>query len=50
MPYRVTLDGAQKGAKFESVDEAKDVLWELYKDKMSRDEFDKMIEAHIEEA
>lgn len=50
MAYRVTLDGAGKGAKFDSIDEAKDTFWMLYQDKMSRDEFDKMIEDHIEEA
>lgn len=50
MAYRVTLDGASKGAKFDSVEEAKDSLWLLYQDKMSREEFEKMIEEHIEEA
>ncbi len=50
MPFRVTLDGAGKGMKFETKEEAKEVIWEFYKDQMSRPEFDKFIEAHIEEA
>ncbi len=50
MAFRVTLDGAGKGMKFDSEEEAKDAMWEFYKDQMSREDFDKFIEAHIEEA
>ncbi len=50
MAYRVTLDGAMKGVKFASKEEAMDAMWEFYKDKMSREEFDKFIQSHIEEA
>lgn len=50
MAYRVTLDGAMKGVKFSSKEEAMDAMWEFYKDKMSREEFDKFIQSHLEEA
>ncbi|MCX7820744.1 MAG: hypothetical protein N2258_03615 [Brevinematales bacterium] len=50
MAYRVTLDGAMKGVKFASKEEAMDAMWEFYKDKMSREEFDKFIQSHLEEA
>ncbi len=50
MAYRVTLDGAMKGVKFPSKEEAMDAMWEFYKDKMSREEFDKFIQSHLEEA
>lgn len=50
MAIRLTLDGAGKGAKFDTIEEAKDAFWELYKDKMSREEFEKLIEEHSEEA
>lgn len=50
MAFRVTLDGAMKGIKFATKDEAKDALWDFYKDKMDRAAFDTMIEQHIEEA
>jgi len=36
------------GAKFASMDELKATLWELYKDKMSKEEFDKFVEANVE--
>ncbi len=50
MAFRVTLDGAMKGIKFATKEEAKDALWDFYSDKMDRPSFDKMIEQHIEEA
>jgi hypothetical protein len=37
-----------EGAKFESLDELKDTLWELYKNKMSREEFEKYVEQNVE--
>lgn len=49
MSFRIVLDGAEKGAKFESKEEAKTTLWELYKDKMSEDEFNKFIDQHLKE-
>ena len=36
------------GAKFGSIEELKESLWELYKDKMSKDEFDKYVDANVE--
>jgi hypothetical protein len=50
MAYRVTMDGAMKGVKFDSKEEAVDAMWEFYKDKMPRPEFEKFIQAHIQEA
>lgn len=50
MAFRVTLDGAMKGVKFDSKDEAIDAMYEFYKDKMSRPEFEKFIQGHIQEA
>jgi hypothetical protein len=49
MPFRVTLDGAHKGAKFDTKEEAIDSMWMFYEDKMSRADFEKMINDHIEE-
>jgi|YNPMSStandDraft_2_1061718.scaffolds.fasta_scaffold00047_2 hypothetical protein len=49
MPYVVTLDEAQKGVKFPTKEDAIEAMWELYKDKMSRADFEKMIESHIKE-
>jgi hypothetical protein len=39
-----------KGVKFATKEEAIEAMWELYKDKMSRPEFDKFIHQHITEA
>ena len=50
MAYRVTLDGAMKGVKFASKEEAVEAMWEFYKDQMAREEFDKFILSHIQEA
>jgi hypothetical protein len=36
------------GAKFQSLDELKESLWALYCDTMSREEFEKYIEDHLE--
>ncbi len=49
MPFKITLDGAMKGVKFASRDEAIEAMWEFFKDKMPRTEFDKFIQSHIEE-
>lgn len=38
------------GAKFESMEELKTALWELYKEKMSEDEFNKYVEENVESA
>ncbi len=37
------------GAKFQSMEELKESIWPLYKDKMSRDEFDTYVESNVEE-
>ena len=50
MAYRVTLDGAMKGIKFSSKEEAIEAMWEFYKDKMSKEDFIKFIQSHLEEA
>lgn len=50
MAFRVTLDGAMKGVKFDSKEEAIDAMYEFYKDKMARPEFEKFIQGHIQEA
>lgn len=47
--YYYIEEGAQKGAKFESVDELKQAIWELYKDKMSKEEFENFIKDKIKE-
>jgi hypothetical protein len=49
MPFKVTLDSAIKGIKFVTKEEAIDAMWEFYKDKMGREEFEKFIKDHIEE-
>jgi methionine synthase II (cobalamin-independent) len=49
MAVRVTLDGAMKGAKFPTKEEAIEAMWEFFKDQMSREEFEKFIQSHIEE-
>lgn len=49
MPFRVTLDGAGKGAKFTTKEEAIESMWMLYEDKMDKAEFDKMIAGKVEE-
>jgi hypothetical protein len=36
------------GAKFKTMDELKETLWPLYKDKMDRAQFDKYVEANVE--
>lgn len=38
-----------EGAKFPTLDELKNALWELYQNKMSRDEFDQFVETNAEE-
>jgi len=45
MAYFVKIDGA----KFSSMEELRSTLWELYKDKMSQDEFEKFVKEHVEE-
>lgn len=50
MAFRVILEGADKGAKFDSKDEAIESMWGLYKDKMSRGDYEAFITKHIEEA
>jgi len=37
------------GAKFASMDDLKAALWEIYKDKMSEDEFAKYVKDNVEE-
>lgn len=36
------------GAKFGSLDELKAALWEIYKGKMSEEEFNKYVEENVE--
>ena len=36
------------GAKFKTMDELKETLWPLYKDKMDRAKFDEYVEANVE--
>ena len=36
------------GAKFETLDELKEVMWQLYKDKMTCEEFDSYVEQHVQ--
>jgi hypothetical protein len=47
MAFKVVLDGADKGVKFATKEEAIDFLWEELKDKMSRPDFDKIAESKI---
>ena len=37
------------GAKFASMEELKSSMWEMYKDKMSREEFDKYVAGNVTE-
>lgn len=37
-----------EGAKFQTMEELKESLWELYKEKMSRADFEKFVEEHVE--
>ena len=36
------------GAKFPTLKELKESLWPLYQEKMSRSEFDKYVDEHVE--
>ncbi|MCX8122980.1 MAG: hypothetical protein N3F66_02300 [Spirochaetes bacterium] len=36
------------GAKFETLEELKEVMWQLYKDKMSREEFETYVEQNVQ--
>ncbi len=36
------------GAKFETMEELKESLWPLYKDRMSREEFEKYVEQNVQ--
>jgi|GEM_PF-323344 len=47
--YYFMEEGAQKGAKFSSIDELKQAMWELFKDKMSKEEFENYIKDKIKE-
>jgi hypothetical protein len=38
------------GAKFETLEELKKTLWELYKDKMSEEDFNKYVDENVEES
>jgi len=49
MPFKVILDGADKGVKFGTKEEAIESMWEIYKDKMSRPEFEAFITPKIEQ-
>ncbi len=49
MPYKVTIEGAMKGIKFSTKEEAIEAMWEFYKDSMQKADFDKFISEHIEE-
>ena len=42
MPFKID------GAKFETIEELKANLWELYQAKMSKEEFDKYIETNVQ--
>jgi len=37
------------GAKFASMEDLKSSMWEMYKDKMSAEEFDKYVAANVAE-
>lgn len=47
MSFKVTLEGAGKGAKFATREEAVETMWMFYQDKMSRADFDAFIKDHI---
>jgi len=49
MAFKVTLDGADKGVKFETKEELINAMWEIYKDKMSRPDFEAFIQKNIQE-
>jgi hypothetical protein len=36
------------GAKFPSMEELKEAMWEVYQDKMSKEEFDKYVQEKVE--
>lgn len=36
------------GAKFQSLEELKEVMWQLYKDKMTSEEFEKYVESNVQ--
>ncbi len=36
------------GAKFPSMEELKEAMWEIYQDKMSKEEFEKYIQEKVE--
>lgn len=38
------------GAKFQSMEELKESVWPLYQGKMSREEFEKYVREHVQEA
>ncbi len=38
------------GAKFGSIEELKEVLWDMHKDNMSKEEFDKYVTDNVEES
>ncbi|HPA71720.1 MAG: hypothetical protein KBA61_03155 [Spirochaetes bacterium] len=38
------------GAKFQSMEELKESIWPLYQGKMSREEFEKYVEEHVQVA
>ena len=50
MAYRVTLDGAAKGAKFETKEEAIEMLKVLIGKTLSEEELNQQIAQHIQEA
>lgn len=50
MAFKVTIDGAMKGVKFDSKEDAIEAMWEFYKDKMSRPDFENFIQQHITES
>ncbi|HOJ49600.1 MAG TPA: hypothetical protein PKW55_02200 [Spirochaetota bacterium] len=37
-----------EGAKFKTMEELKESLWQLYKDKMSREDFEKYVQEKVE--
>ncbi len=36
------------GLKYDSLEDLKKIFWEIYKEKMSKEEFDKYIEKNVE--
>ncbi len=47
--YYYKEEGAEKGARFSSIEELKQAIWELFKDKMSKEEFENFIKDKIVE-